>query len=77
MIRQLAIGDPRLRDRIRVHHLIWPFTYDERILSRLNVRAQAAERLLGAKDGHDSADDRAARLNKFRPLILDVLPETP
>lgn len=71
-VAQLAIGDPRRRHDIRVHHVIWPFTYDERILSRLNVRAQYAERLLGSKGNHDAADDQARRLNDFKPLELEA-----
>jgi hypothetical protein len=68
---QLAIGDPRKRHEIRVHHLLWPFTYDERILSRLNVRGHYAERLLGSKGHHDAPDDQARRLRDFRPLELE------
>jgi hypothetical protein len=71
-IRQLDIGVRQSRQAIRLHHLVWPFTYDERILSRLNIRAQYAERLLGSKDAHDSADERARALSLFKPLSLDA-----
>jgi hypothetical protein len=71
-IRQLDIGARQSRQAIRLHHLVWPFTYDERILSRLNIRAQYAERLLGSKDAHDSADARARALSQFKPLSLEA-----
>jgi hypothetical protein len=72
-IRKFHIGPDARLDHIRVHHLVWPFTYDERILSRLNLRAQLAERLLGAKhqatlEAHAVDVGRLAR--RFKPLDL-------
>jgi hypothetical protein len=71
---KLNIGKETSLQEIRVHHLIWPFTYDERILSRLNLRAQLSERLLGSKfervlekTPEDSAQIQAAL---FKPLNL-------
>jgi hypothetical protein len=73
-VARLDIGSRSRLHHIRVHHLIWPFTYDERILSRLNLRAQLAERLLGSK--HQAALERSGPVNldqisrRFRPLDL-------
>jgi hypothetical protein len=71
-LKQLDLGSKRDADAIRVHHLIWPFTYDERILTRLNVRAQYAERLLGSRVRSDSEDEAARALRHFKPLELSV-----
>jgi hypothetical protein len=83
------IDRPRLRDaaqklrispasalkRIRVHYLIWPYTYDERILGRLNLRAQLAERLLGSKHQealeHTPEETVVESLPYFKPLRLE------
>jgi hypothetical protein len=48
-LRLLQLGHGANAARVRVHHLVWPFTYDERILSRLHLRAQLSERLLGTR----------------------------
>jgi hypothetical protein len=73
-VAKLDIGSKSRLREIRVHHLIWPFTYDERILSRLNLRAQLAERLLGSK--HQAALEKRSPVDvgrlarRFRPLDL-------
>jgi hypothetical protein len=72
--RQLDIG--RDSRPIVVHHLVWPFTYDERILSRLNLRAQLAERLLGSKHQAQfeglQGTDVAQVAHLFKPLNLSA-----
>lgn len=68
----LNLGPRSNSDRIRIHHMIWPFTYDERIFSRLNLRSQYAERLLGSKVKKDAEDSLAANLIRFRPLRLEA-----
>jgi hypothetical protein len=71
---KLQIASEQDSKRISVHHLIWPHTYDERILSRLNLRAQLSERLLGTKH-QDSLEKNselstATSLPQFKPLDL-------
>lgn len=61
------------KEEIRVHHLIWPHTYDERMLSRVHLRAQFSERLLGKKiqntfDGEKKVDED--KFEHFKPLNL-------
>jgi hypothetical protein len=71
---KLQIASEQDCKRISVHHLIWPHTYDERILSRLNLRAQLSERLLGTKhqDSLEETSELSATtsLPQFRPLDL-------
>lgn len=73
--QKLRISPASALKRIRVHYLIWPYTYDERILGRLNLRAQLAERLLGSK--HQEALERTPEetvvesLPYFKPLRLE------
>jgi hypothetical protein len=64
-------------NHIRVHHLIWPNTYDERMLSRVHLRSQYSERLLGSKT-QDSLEEKHKSINSemielFRPL--DISPK--
>jgi hypothetical protein len=72
---KLRISRASALKRIRIHYLIWPYTYDERILSRLNLRAQLSERLLGSK--HQDALERnheetvVESLPRFKPLQLE------
>jgi hypothetical protein len=72
---KLKIARASALKRIRVHYLIWPHTYDERILSRLNLRAQLSERLLGSK--HQDVLERnheetvVEGLPRFEPLRLE------
>jgi hypothetical protein len=72
---KLRIARASALKRIRIHYLIWPFTYDERILSRLNLRAQLSERLLGSK--HQDVLERSHEeavvegLPRFKPLRLE------
>ncbi|MBZ5659863.1 MAG: hypothetical protein LAO08_05590 [Acidobacteriia bacterium] len=72
---KLRIARASALKRIRIHYLIWPYTYDERILSRLNLRAQLSERLLGSK--HQDALERSHEeavvegLPRFKPLRLE------
>jgi hypothetical protein len=72
---KLKIARSSALKRIRIHYLIWPHTYDERILSRLNLRAQLSERLLGSKhqdvlEGSHEATVVEA-LPRFKPLRLE------
>ena len=72
---KLRIARASALKRIRIHYLIWPHTYDERILSRLNLRAQLSERLLGSK--HQDVLERnheetvVEALPRFKPLRLE------
>lgn len=47
--RRLRIGQGRNAHAIRVHHFLWPFTYDERVFRRMNFRGHMSERLLSSK----------------------------
>ncbi len=73
--QKLRISPPSALKRIRVHYLIWPYTYDERILGRLNLRAQLAERLLGSKHQetleHTPEETVVESLPYFKPLRLE------
>ncbi|MGK5083571.1 helicase-related protein [Bdellovibrionota bacterium FG-1] len=61
--------------QIRVHHLIWPYSYDERVFRRLNNRAEYADCLLPKKlEGNQEEQDRKARL--LRTLTLDLQPKS-
>lgn len=73
--QKLRVSPESALKTIRIHYLIWPYTYDERILGRLNLRAQLAERLLGSK--HQEALERTPEetvvesLPYFKPLRLE------
>jgi len=66
--RALNLGEERRSSAIRVHHLLWPFTYDERVLRRMNIRGHLSERLLSSKRVHD-ADDRTAEVFSHLPPL--------
>ncbi len=66
----LDLGAVRQSNAIRVHHLIWPFTYDERVLRRMNLRGHMAERLLSSKVVREATDKDAAVFEKLPPLSL-------
>ena len=66
--RALNLGEERRSSAIRVHHLLWPFTYDERVLRRMNIRGHLSERLLSSKRVHD-ADDRTAEVFRHLPPL--------
>jgi hypothetical protein len=68
--RMLNLGAVRQSSAIRVHHLIWPFTYDERVLRRMNLRGHMAERLLSSKVVREATDKDAAVFEKLPPLSL-------
>jgi hypothetical protein len=58
---------------LRVHHLIWPLTVDERILSRQHVRTILAERLLGARNARQLEEQELKvqeRARDYPPLNL-------
>lgn len=64
------------KNKIRVHHLIWPNTYDERILSRVHLRSQYSQRLLGNKsqDALEKIETRAGEfVELFAPLNLSPI----
>lgn len=61
-------------NKVRVHFLIWPNTYDERMLSRVHLRAQYSERLLSSKS-QDTLEEKIGvektnHLKLFDPLDL-------
>jgi hypothetical protein len=74
-LKRLSLGGNGKLQNIRVHYLIWPFTYDERILNRLNLRTQLAERLLGSKHWKDIEEMAGASVeiaaSRFKPLNLN------
>lgn len=61
-------------NKVRVHFLIWPNTYDERMLSRVHLRAQYSERLLSSKSQNNLEDktnsENAKNIKHFDPLDL-------
>jgi hypothetical protein len=72
-IKRLQLGSMRKTQHIRVNYLIWPFTFDERILARLNVRTILADRLLGsrkAKSLEANEPQIATRASDYPPLDL-------
>jgi hypothetical protein len=72
-IERLQLGAVRMAQHIRVHYLIWPFTFDERILARLNVRTILADRLLGSRKAKILEENEAQtvkRIGGYRPLDL-------
>jgi hypothetical protein len=72
-LRKLELGAMKSAQHFRVHYLIWPFTVDERIISRLNLRSIYADRLLGSKSAlklDDNDSDIAKRAHNYRPLNL-------
>lgn len=67
------IGDTKKASHITVHFLIWPLTYDEKILSRLNLRSRLATRLLSSKNVNKESrkgEDTNRNLSDFLPLDL-------
>lgn len=70
-LKRLGMPTSSASDSIRIHHLIWPFTYDERVLKRMNARAHLSERLLGKKEAEGIDDDTALRLRELRQLSLE------
>lgn len=68
--RALNLGEERRSSAIRVHHLIWPFTYDERVLRRMNIRGHLSERLLSSKRISDADDKTAEVFKRLPPLSL-------
>jgi hypothetical protein len=66
----LNLGAARQSNAIRVHHLIWPFTYDERVLRRMNLRGHMAERLLSSRVIREATDKDAAVFENLPPLSL-------
>ncbi len=68
--RALNLGAERRSSAIRIHHLIWPFTYDERVFRRMNLRGHMSERLLSSKLARDADDQTAEAFRRLRPLSL-------
>lgn len=68
--RALNLGAERRSSAIRIHHLIWPFTYDERVFRRMNLRGHMSERLFGSKVVRDADDTTAEAFRRLRPLSL-------
>jgi hypothetical protein len=68
--RRLQIGQGRNSSAIRVHHFLWPFTYDERVFRRMNFRGHMSERLLSSKVVREADDRVAASFHALRPLSL-------
>ncbi|MDK2744411.1 MAG: DEAD/DEAH box helicase [Nitrospira sp. BO4] len=68
--RALNIGEERRSSAIRIHHLIWPFTYDERVLRRMNIRGHLSERLLSSRRMSDPDDKTAELFKRLPPLSL-------
>lgn len=72
-LKRLGMPITSSSDKIRIHHLIWPFTYDERVLKRMNARAHLSERLLGKKEAAVIDDETALRLRELRRLSLEPI----
>lgn len=68
--RRLRIGQGRNASAIRVHHFLWPFTYDERVFRRMNLRGHMSERLLSSKVVREADDRVAGSFRALRPLSL-------
>jgi hypothetical protein len=68
--RDLKLGADGNSNAIRVHHLIWPFTYDERVFRRMNLRGHMSERLLSSKLVRDADDKTAEAFRRLRPVSL-------
>ena len=72
-IEKLKLGPTPKAQSIRVHHLIWPFTNDERMIARLNLRSIIADHLLGSRNVHrleDNENQVARRARDYPPLDL-------
>jgi hypothetical protein len=72
--RAFEIANPSMINKVRVHFLIWPNTYDERMLSRVHLRSQYSERLLSSKS-QNTLDEKTGNLAEskfslFKPLNL-------
>ncbi|MBX2989142.1 MAG: hypothetical protein KF802_14725 [Bdellovibrionaceae bacterium] len=74
LMARFAIAPYEVAHKIRVHHLVWPFTYDERVLSRVHLRSQFSERLLSVKSQaaieEHIADPGEVKIEEFKPLDL-------
>jgi superfamily II DNA or RNA helicase len=66
----LRLGDERHSSAIRVHHFLWPFTYDERVFRRMNARGHLSERLLSSKLVREADDKTAEAFRRLKPLAL-------
>jgi hypothetical protein len=66
----LRLGDERSSSAIRVHHFLWPFTYDERVFRRMNARGHLSERLLSSKLVREADDKTAEAFRRLKPLSL-------
>lgn len=66
----LDLGFTKTSNYIRIHHLIWPLTYDERILRRMNLRAHYSERLLASKLAESDATNDVTRFKHLPALKL-------
>jgi hypothetical protein len=72
-LERLQLGAARNAQNIRVHYLIWPFTVDERIIARLNVRTILADCLLGSRNARrleEKEDQVIKRAQDYPPLDL-------
>jgi hypothetical protein len=74
LMKRFAVAPYSVAHKIRVHHLVWPFTYDERVLSRVHLRSQFSERLLSVKSQavieRQAADSTEVKIEEFKPLDL-------
>lgn len=74
LMKRFAVASYKVAHKIRVHHLVWPFTYDERVLSRVHLRSQFSERLLSVKSQaaieEHVADRSEVKIEAFKPLDL-------
>lgn len=72
--KRLALGRDDHARQIRVHHLVWPYTYDERVLCRVHLRAQFSERLLSAESQKTVEEglqnEELVPVSRFRALNL-------
>jgi len=72
-IERLRLGAMKKAEHVRIHYLIWPFTFDERILARLNLRTILADRLLGSRTTETLERNEAqivTRVSDYPPLDL-------
>lgn len=74
LLKRFAIASYDVAHKIRVHHLVWPFTYDERVLSRVHLRSQFSERLLSVKSQaaieEHITEPSEVKIEEFKPLDL-------
>lgn len=70
-LRQLLpLGKAHKSSSIRIHHVVLPFGYDERILRRMNLRSHLSERLLASRHQEKASDEVARRFRDLAPLDL-------